>query len=80
MIKPVEPSATGAEEEHLPPLHSTGTPQYGFKPYVEYQQRGRRPNDLGYLVQAIVEQETPIHVDAVIRRFAEIYGSREGRL
>jgi very-short-patch-repair endonuclease len=74
MIKPVEPSATGAEEEHLPPLHSTGTPQYGFKQYVEYRQLGRRPNDLGYLVQAIVEQETPIHVDAVIRRFAEIYG------
>lgn len=61
-------------------LHSqnpTGSPQYGFKPYVEYQLQGGRPKDIGNLVQAIAEKETPVHIDALVRRIADIYSIRK---
>jgi very-short-patch-repair endonuclease len=75
-IQLTEPDWADADDRNPPTLNSGESPQYGFKPYVEYQEKGKRLNDTGYIVLAIVERETPIHVDALIRRVGEMYGLR----
>jgi len=63
-----DPSRLGRSQD--PPL----SPSHGFGTYLEYRPRGGRPNDVQSLIQAIVEQESPIHVDALVRRVAMVYG------
>jgi very-short-patch-repair endonuclease len=72
-VQPVEPEQNEPNGRNQPPKGSSESTQYGFKPYVEYRQLGKRPNDVGYLAKAIVQTETPIHIDALVHRIAEAY-------
>ena len=71
--QPLEPKQSEPNGQDQPPKTSNESIRYGFKPYVEYRQLGKRPNDVGYLAKVIVEKETPIHIDALVRRIAEAY-------
>ncbi|MGA2876146.1 MAG: AAA domain-containing protein [Nitrososphaerales archaeon] len=71
--KSTESDLTEAGNQTPPAAFSGDSPQYGFKPYVEYQERGKRLDNPGYIVLAVVERETPIHIDALIRRVGEMY-------
>lgn len=75
-VQPVEPRQSEPNGQSQPSKTSNESIRYGFKPYVEYRQLGKRPNDVGFLAKAIVERETPIHMDALVRRIAEAYNIR----
>jgi very-short-patch-repair endonuclease len=68
LVDDSSPSRLTSSQDHQP------CPSYGFDTYLEYRSLGGRPNDVQSLIQAIAQKESPIHVDALVRRVAMAYG------